>query len=98
MVEALRELPPRRWKDDHIEDLSSIIRDALNAVDLSNHSLDSLLRFLIRLLPFYPEWVSTQLSFIFRERGQLPSSFSSRGISPATSSIHFVVDALLPLI
>jgi hypothetical protein len=69
MLNTLAGLPYGMWQTQHLNDLAQIIRDALNARDLSPASANSIERLVIRLLPFHPDWCAQQLPVIYRERG-----------------------------
>ncbi len=66
---ALATLPPGRWKARHLPGLAQVIRDALDAGDLSSGSVAALGRLVFSLLPFHPVWTAEQLAEVTRERG-----------------------------
>ena len=66
---ALATLPPGMWKTVHLPALAQVIRDALDAGDLSGGSVAALGRLIFSLLPFHPEWTVEQLADVTRERG-----------------------------
>src|SRR5205085_9337259 len=66
---ALAALPPGRWRAEHLPALARVIRDALDAGDLSGGSVAALGRLVFALLPFHPEWTVAQLAEVTRERG-----------------------------
>jgi hypothetical protein len=66
---ALATLPPGRWKAGHLPALAQVVRDALDAGDLSTGSVAALGRLVFGLLPFHPEWTVEQLAEVTRERG-----------------------------
>jgi hypothetical protein len=66
---GLAALPPRRWAPPHLPDLAGVVREALDATDLSPASTNALARLLWQLLPRQPEWTGGQLALLFRERG-----------------------------
>jgi hypothetical protein len=66
---GLADLPPQRWTAAHLSDLSGVVRDALDATDLSGASTHQLARLIWRLLPHQPAWAVEQLAVLFRERG-----------------------------
>jgi len=66
---ALAVLPPGRWRTEHLPALARIIRDALDAGDLSGSSVSAIGRLIFGLLPFQPEWAVEQLAELTRERG-----------------------------
>jgi hypothetical protein len=71
---ALAALPPGRWKVEHLPSLAQVVRDALDAGDLSTGSVAALGRLVCSLLPFHPAWAAEQLAEVTRERGY-PGSF-----------------------
>jgi hypothetical protein len=71
MLRALADLPPSIWRTEHLNDLAQIIRDALNATDLSFATAQALERLIVRLLPHHPEWSALQLPQIYQTRGQV---------------------------
>ena len=66
---ALAALPPGRWNAGHLPGLAQVIRDALDAGDLSSGSVAALGRLVFSLLPFHPGWSADQLAEVARERG-----------------------------
>lgn len=68
-LDALSALPPSRWEVGHLPALAQIIRDALDAGDLSPGSVAAIGRLICSLLPFHPTWASEQLAEMIRERG-----------------------------
>lgn len=68
-LSALALLPPGRWRADHLPGLAQIVRDSLDAADLSSGSVSALGRLVFSLLPFHPEWTVEQLAELTRERG-----------------------------
>lgn len=68
-LSVLAVLPPGRWQTEHLPALARIIRDTLDAGDLSGSSVSALGRLIFGLLPFHPEWTVEQLAELTRERG-----------------------------
>ena len=66
---ALSALPPGRWDVGHLPGLAQLIRDALDAGDLSPGSVAALGRLACSLLPFHPAWAAGQLAEVTCERG-----------------------------
>jgi hypothetical protein len=66
---ALATLPPGRWEAGHLPGLARVVRDALDAGDLSAGSTAALSRLVFSLLPFHPGWAVEQLADVTRERG-----------------------------
>ena len=71
MLTALSGLPHGIWQAEHLDDLAQIIRDALNATDLSFATAQAVERLVVHLFPFHPEWSASQIAYVFRERGQI---------------------------
>ncbi|KAG4026156.1 hypothetical protein MFRU_044g00270 [Monilinia fructicola] len=61
MLRALSKIPGGRWNEEHLPNLEKIIRQALEASDLSQSSIDSMLQILSRLLTYFPEWTVSQI-------------------------------------
>ncbi|GCE07161.1 hypothetical protein [Dictyobacter aurantiacus] len=96
MMLALAALPYGRWREEHLPELAQIIRDALDAADLSEPTAQAIGRLLIRLLPYYPEWCAAQLAIVYRERGLVNSYQLDRILSDR--EIPHISSALLPLL
>lgn len=71
MLGGLVDLPASHWDSQHLEDLSQIITDALNATDLSNFTATEIERLVIQILPFHPAWSAGQLATLVQQRGQI---------------------------
>ena len=71
MLTALVALPPGAWREGHLEDLGHILRDALDAADLSTGTAFQAECLVVALLPFHPEWSARWLTTLARERGQV---------------------------
>ncbi|HEY1188911.1 MAG TPA: hypothetical protein VGE74_14750, partial [Gemmata sp.] len=90
---ALAALPPGRWRAEHLPALAQVIRDALDAADLSTGSTSALGRLVFGLLPFHPEWVVEQLAEVTRERGfpgwtgRMLTAEEVRRIAPALTPV-----------
>ncbi|WP_338257642.1 hypothetical protein [Dictyobacter halimunensis] len=96
MMLALAALPYGRWREEHLPELAQIIRDALDAADLSEPTAQAIGRLLIRLLPYYPEWCAAQLAIVYRERGLVNSYQLDRILSDR--EIPHISSALQPLL
>jgi hypothetical protein len=81
MLNALNQLPPAAWESTHLEPLGQILRDALDAADLSNSSVYAIQQLVRNLLPFQPDWASPWIETISRERHQV----HLHGIEPRLS-------------
>ena len=54
---------------EHLAALAQVIRDSLDAGDLSSGSVAALGRLVLSLLPFHPAWTAERLAEVTRERG-----------------------------
>lgn len=96
MIKGLAELPSSIWRSQNLEDLSQIINDALNAIDLSNFTIISIERLVIQILPFYPAWSAQLLATLVQLRGQI--NFYDLGERLSNSDMSRVVPILLPIL
>lgn len=71
MLTALAELPHGIWQPAHLDDLAQIIKDALDATDLSYQTAQAMERLVVHTFPFYAEWAALQLAAIYRARGRV---------------------------
>ncbi|ATB51364.1 hypothetical protein [Corallococcus macrosporus] len=71
MLGALVLWPRRVWRREHTESVGRILRDALDAADLSYRSAELAEALLLRTFARAPEWGATWLSTLLKERGQL---------------------------
>lgn len=70
-VAALAALPPGGWRDEHLADLGGLLREALDAADLSAATAAAAERLVVQLLPRHPAWAVDWLATLVRERGHL---------------------------
>jgi len=71
MLTGLAGLPPSIWREEHLQQIERIQRQALDARDLSIPAAAQLERILVGLIPLYPGWAALQLAVLVRERGRL---------------------------
>ncbi|AKQ70311.1 hypothetical protein A176_007223 [Myxococcus hansupus] len=71
MLKALVQWPRRVWRREHTESVGRILRDALDASDLSHVSAQLAERLLLRTFAKAPEWGATWLATLLKERGRL---------------------------
>ncbi|RKH51232.1 hypothetical protein, partial [Corallococcus llansteffanensis] len=71
MLQALAEWPRRMWKAEHTEALGRILRDALDAADLSSSTAQVAERLLVRAFGADPAWGAPWLGTFLKERGHL---------------------------
>jgi HEAT repeat protein len=95
-LEALALLPPSRWKPGHFKGLAQLIRDALDAADLSVASNAALQKFLGRLLVHRPLWAAPWLAKVVAHLGYLNPAAVSAGLpEPA---LRAAGEELLPVL
>jgi hypothetical protein len=68
---ALAELPPGRWRVEHLDGLGQVLRQALDAADLSHLTAHAAEQLVVSLLPFHPAWSAGWLATLVRERGHV---------------------------
>ena len=89
--------PPGRWRQEHLDDLAQIVRDALNASDISLSTTSELYRLVLGLIPHYPDWSAEQLATILQRQGSC--YVSSEIINELSSAdVSRIVPALLPVL
>lgn len=96
MIGELSALPPSIWHSQHLQDLSQIINDALNAADLSHTTASAAERLVIQILPFHPAWSAQQLAFLVQQRGQV--SFYNLAERLSDNDILRIAPSLLPVL
>jgi hypothetical protein len=96
MLAALASLPPARWQATHLEELSQIIDDALNAADLSAGTARSAEQLAVALVPFQPEWAVEWLAKLARARGVI--YFPELDKRLTDSDVRRLAPALLPVL
>ncbi len=96
MLQALADLPPSRWRAEHLPALGQAIRDALDAADCSHATARATEQLVIALLPFHPDWSAQWLATLAAERGQLHSyGLEQRLTDP---DVRRIAPALLPVL
>jgi len=71
ILQGLNSLPQSIWKPSHLDDVAGLIRESLDATDLSFSSAAYLTAFVQTLIASFPEWSANQLAVIYRERGNI---------------------------
>jgi cellulose synthase operon protein C len=71
MLKALAAWPRRLWRPEHTEALSRVLRDALDAADLSMRTAEAAERLLVRAFGTDPAWGAPWLGTFLKERGGL---------------------------
>ncbi len=83
MLSGLADLPPGVWRAEHLDDLGAVIRDALNAADLSAATAAAAGRLVIAQFPFHPVWAAEWLTTLAQERGAVPTDFLEARLTDA---------------
>lgn len=83
IMQRLATLPPSMWREAHRADIAGIIREALDATDLSPATAVHLTAWVQKLIPGDPRWATEQLVLIYRERGNLGGYFLETRINDA---------------
>ncbi|MDJ0365199.1 hypothetical protein QMK33_08540 [Hymenobacter sp. H14-R3] len=96
MLGELASLPPARWQVIHLEELSQLIRDALNAADLSAGTARYAEQLVVALVPFHAEWAAAWLGELAKLRGVI--YFSALGDRLTDADVRRIVPALLPVL
>ena len=71
MLLALSQLPPSIWCEEHLKELGQIIREALNAADLSYATASYAEKLILLILPRHPQWAASWMATLVKERGQV---------------------------
>jgi hypothetical protein len=93
---SLARLPPTTWQAEHLPGLSGVVRDALDASDLSQGSVAALAQLATRLFQRQPEWAAATLADLARERGYLAAYDLGWRISD--HHLDHLVPRLLPVL
>ncbi|SET40860.1 hypothetical protein [Hymenobacter actinosclerus] len=96
MLAALAGLPPARWQTAQLDELSQIIRDALNAADLSAGTARYAEQLVVALVPFQPAWAATWLGELAQSRGVLYLPNIADQLNDA--DVRRIAPALLPVL
>ena len=71
MIGALAVWPRRVWQPAHLPAVERVVRDALDAADLSTPTAAAAQRLIVRLFGVDPGWAARQLAITIQERGAL---------------------------
>lgn len=96
MLTGLVSLPPSIWKQQHLDDLGQVIRDALSAADLSHASATHAQNLVVGLLPFHPTWSAEWLVTLVREQGQVQLGQLEQRLTDA--DVRRIAPALQPVL
>jgi len=96
MLRGLASLPPGTWRATHLAGIGAIIRDALDAADLSGGTAAQAGRLVASLFPFHPAWAVEWMATLAHERGDLPVDNLEGRLTDA--DIARVAPILLPVL
>ncbi len=95
-LNGLAELPPGIWKPEHLDDLAQILRNGLNAADLSGATVGAMETLVVKLLKFYHHWCAGWMATLAKERGSLNISSLENRLSDA--DVKTLAPVLLPIL
>lgn len=100
MMKALSEIPASRLLEGERVNLAQIIRNALDATDISSSSLFSILGILSNSLSTNPRWGAQQMRLLFTHRSTFDSHSVIRlsGVVPVTKVMAVVVEELTDVV
>ena len=75
ILQNLATLPAGIWKEPHLIEIAGVVREALDATDLSHTSVMYLTAFVQKMISNHPPWAAQQLVTIYRERGNIGGYF-----------------------
>ena len=96
MLTAMAALPHGIWQAEHLDDLAQIIRDALNATDLSHPTAQAMEQLVVHTFPFQPERSANQLASIYRTRGRVSVYRLDKYLSDA--HVRSIAPVLTPIL
>jgi hypothetical protein len=96
MISAMTELRPKLWQSEHLDSLGVVVRQALDAADISFSTASEVQKLIIRLLPVFPEWSTAWLATVVKERGNFGYVDLSLWLSDADT--RRIAPVLLPVL
>jgi HEAT repeat protein len=98
MLKGLSEIPGGRWKESHLQDLEQIIRQALDASDLSLTSLNHIQSLLAGIVAFHHQWAASQIALLVKERGwgTMTAQLRLAGVISVNETMDVLNNALSP--
>lgn len=96
MLTGLANIGPGSWQAEHLVELGEIIREALNAADLSLQTTSQIERLVIKILPRHTEWAAEWLAVLVRERGRV--SFYDLAARLSDRDVLRIKGQLLPVL
>jgi hypothetical protein len=96
MLAGLARLPEGAWREEHLDDLDRVLRDALDAADLSAMTAGQAERLVVSLLPRFPERAVAWLVDLVRERGYVHIINLEDRLTP--EDVRRVAPAIMPVL
>ena len=96
MIAGLADIPPTTWQGQQLIELGGVIREALNAADLSYATAARVEGLVIKLLPFQPAWAAEWLATLVGERGQISAYNLEARLTEA--DVRRIAPLLLPVL
>jgi hypothetical protein len=96
MLRGLAALPSGMWQAEHLEELGQILREGLDAADLSVTTAAAMGELVVKILPFHPQWAANWLATLVKERGQI--NFYQLGQRLSESQVRELAPVLLPVL
>lgn len=96
MFQGVAQLPTPAFREEHLAEVAQILKDGLDAADLSHATAQQMGELLLKLLPTYTEWAVTWLTNLARSRGQVVS-YRNRITQLPDATAQRLITALLPL-
>ncbi len=96
MLSAMSELPPKLWRSEHLDSLGVVIRQALDAADISFGTASVIQKLIVRLLPQFPEWSTAWLATLVKERGNC--GYMDLSLSLSDDDTRRIAPVLLPVL
>ncbi len=96
MIQGLVELPTPAFQPEHLAAVAQLLKDGLDAADLSHSTAQEMGDLLLKLLPTYTEWALMWLTNLARSRGQVVS-YRNRITRLPDTTAQRLITALLPV-
>ena len=96
MLSAMSELPPTLWRSEHLDELGVVVRQALDAADISYGTANVIQKLVVRLLPLFPEWSTGWLATVVKERGNF--GYTDLSLWLSDDDTRRIAPVLLPVL
>jgi len=79
LFRALKDIPASRFKEDHLELLTQIVRNALDS-PAATVALYLLMEFVGNMLSVHPSWAARQMALVVKEKAVVPGCVQLSGV------------------